>query len=120
MFGKDSSNNYGYIIPGADTVVPFKYYKILASSISSLNTFNLTTLFPNTYNSLTTNNFLVVPPQTSTARYIALDQTSLANLYCNITNSISSNTLTTRVTVAYNEPSGFHDYDISYNVYYIS
>ena len=24
MFGKDSSNNYGYIIPGADTVVPFK------------------------------------------------------------------------------------------------
>lgn len=26
-FGKDSSNNYGYIIPGADTVVPFKRYK---------------------------------------------------------------------------------------------
>ena len=24
MFGKDSSNNYGYIIPGADTVTPFR------------------------------------------------------------------------------------------------
>ena len=26
-FGKDSSNNYGYIIPGADTVIPFNNIK---------------------------------------------------------------------------------------------
>ena len=46
-FGKDSSNNYGYIAPGADTVTPFKssIYECIFNSNSIPSNTNIETWY---------------------------------------------------------------------------
>ena len=94
----------------------FKYYKILASSISESHTFDLTTLFPNTYSTLTTNNFVV---ETITTTYSNIGNPSSAAIY--ITNKISNNILTTLSRLhIYQTGGGDNICNLKYNVYFIN
>ena len=60
MFGKDSSNNYGYIVPGADTVVPFKHLTKIASDVISYN-FSINVSSYTGYQNFTADNFILEP-----------------------------------------------------------
>ena len=106
----------GFMTPG-----PFKSYKILASSISGPHTFDLTTLFPNNYSTLTTNNFLVTPVANISAGGPGKSYSGGDNQVHMLTvSTITDNVLSTNYYLDnYTSGSSIYHYG-AYNVYYIS
>ena len=104
----------GFMAPG-----PFKSYKILASSISGLNTFNLITLFPNNYSKITTNDIILNPLANSSVAY-ATDTNRGFQAIFNISKSISTSYILTTsmyINLYWVDERVSHIADISYSVY---
>ncbi len=89
MFGKDSSNNYGYIIPGADTVVPFKSITTKSFTIKQrdLHTGNFTV-------DVTLDGYTPIYCGITWLEYLYRANTSYDTAWVNLSSSISGNIVT--------------------------